>query len=480
MYKQTILTTVLLLSSIISFSQEIVNSTPVTLKKDRDVFQIVDNTQKETTLFISDKTKVKAIRLDEKMQIMDSVSAERPDTKIFTQMIGYNTNESNPRLFWSSNDFKKIYTQLYNFNDRKTSTQEYQLPLKDERFLQKFSENKKLYILTILKNSNTLKLYVFDNEGKLEEKHIELTDFHFFKSTDYKKTNLYGILGENLLPFEPSFSLQKINTEDPTSLTYSAKRRKCYSDDNKITLTIDTNFDYSQLIIINLEDYTASEKIIKKPYLPYELKSDINSNSFLIDNKLYQIKSSPEKVVLTLKDLDDNLIKEYSAAGDIPIAFKNSDIIQENGSPGSQRTLENTSQFIRKVNNLNSGVSCYQIGENNLITLGSVSEVRDSNSQILGQFGAIGALVAVAISNPSMESFNSYANRKVVKIDCLFGKDFNHIKGDVQPLAFDKIRSFFDANRDVSSQTLFKMNSLYYLGYYDNKTKEYIIRKFTD
>jgi hypothetical protein len=79
-----------------------------------------------------------------------------------------------------------------------------------------------------------------------------------------------------------------------------------------------------------------------------------------------------------------------------------------------------------------------------------------------------------------MDSFNSYSNRKVVKIECLFDADNNHIEKELKPLAFDKIRTFFDDNTDVTSRTLFKMEANYYLGYYDNKTKEYIIRRFAD
>ena len=80
MYKQSILLA-LLLYSIISFSQEIVNSTHVALKKGKSVFQIVNNSTKETTLFVSDKEKVKAIRLNSEMQIMDSLSTVRLNPK---------------------------------------------------------------------------------------------------------------------------------------------------------------------------------------------------------------------------------------------------------------------------------------------------------------------------------------------------------------------------------------------------------------
>ncbi|MNT38168.1 hypothetical protein D3C72_1743510 [compost metagenome] len=86
----------------------------------------------------------------------------------------------------------------------------------------------------------------------------------------------------------------------------------------------------------------------------------------------------------------------------------------------------------------------------------------------------------MAYYNSTMNNFNSYSNRKVVKIECLFDKENNHLKDELQPLAFDKIRTFFDDNTEVSSQTLFRVQSSYYVGYYDNKTKEYIIRKFVD
>jgi hypothetical protein len=97
MFKKLLLVS-LFLNSFISFSQELVNYTPIELKKNRDVFQIVNNDKKEVTLFVSDKIKVKAIRLNEKMQIIDSISTERPDKKKFTEMIGYNSTNSNAIL----------------------------------------------------------------------------------------------------------------------------------------------------------------------------------------------------------------------------------------------------------------------------------------------------------------------------------------------------------------------------------------------
>ena len=191
--------------SSLCFSQDIVNSTPIALNKNRDVFQIVDHFKNEVAFFVSDETKIKAIRLDENMQILDSLTYERPDRKRYTNMIGYNSQAINPRLYWSSSNFKEILAQHFNFETRKITTELFQMTFKDERVLQNFCEKGLFYILTIVKNSNILKIYAFDSKGKIEEKVIDLTGFHFFEADSYKRTNLYGVLGENLLPFEAAF-----------------------------------------------------------------------------------------------------------------------------------------------------------------------------------------------------------------------------------------------------------------------------------
>ena len=169
MYKRSILLA-LLLCSIISFSQEIVNSTPVALKKGKSVFQIVNDFTKETTLFISDKEKVKAIRLNSDMQIIDSLSTERLNPKLYVGMIGYNEDKSNINLFWTSSSHKDIFIQQFNFDKPNSENKTYTLSLKDEKFVQNFSQNGKFYIMTVLKNSDKLKLYVFDTDGKLAER----------------------------------------------------------------------------------------------------------------------------------------------------------------------------------------------------------------------------------------------------------------------------------------------------------------------
>ncbi|PAM95855.1 hypothetical protein B4N84_04725 [Flavobacterium sp. IR1] len=479
MFKKLLFTSLFLIN-LISYAQNSVLVTPLELKNNRNVFQTVNAEKKEVTLFISDKEKIKALQLNENFQIKDSISELRPDKK-YTEIIGYNIKNDNTRLYWSSNDRKKILSQLYDFESHKTSTTEHELALNKEKVVQEFSSKDNFYILTILKNSNIFNLHIFDKEGRYMVKSIDLSSFHFFRY-GYTKTNLSGVFEENLLPFENSYSLQNINADTPASLANTAKKRKCYFTNNQIIITLDKNVDYTQVIIIDLENYTAQEKIVQKHTIPADDRSFQNSNSFFFNDKLLQIKSSSNLLYFTIKDLDNNIIKEYTANATTPIDFKNSQIYQEGGDFGGKRILEKSSQFIRKVNNLHSGISCYYIGENMLVTLGGISETHQTTGQLIlaSQFGLIGGLLATTVFNPTMQSFNSYENKKVVKIEGLFDKEGNHVEGELAPLAFDKIRTIFDNYKDVSSQTIFKVENTYYLGYYDNQTKNYIIRSFID
>jgi len=469
--------TIALFSCLSSFSQEIISSTPIDLKKNVEVFAFVNEPTGQTNLFFLNENEIKAFRLDDEMKFIDSLSTPSPE-KGFSKMLGNTTSGNLINLFWSSNNQKKIILQQYDFDKQKISNKNFTLEFKNEIYLQEFSSENTFFILTLVKKSNAFKLYVFDNNGSLEVKDIDLSSTRF-----YHRADLYETFLESFMPFETPFSLEKINSKTPVSLVESAKKRKCYIENNQLIITIDTNQNYTQLIEIDLVTYKATSKtILQTPFKNFNT-TNVKFNSFYLDSKIYQVKSSPNKFYMTIKDLNGNLLKEYMANEEIAIDFKNSEINQQGNNFGGtgQKTLEHSSQFIRKVNNSNLGISCYAIKGNYMITLGSVSEQNSGGEAAMygGMFGAVGVLLAYAISNPTLESFNSYSGRKSITIAGLFDKNDNHIQGEINPLAFDKISIFFDENKKIKAQTLFRTDA-YYLGYYDIYNKTYNLRKFED
>ena len=284
---------------------------------------------------------------------------------------------------------------------------------------------------------------------------------------------------------EYSFTIQQITTESQNSLVEGAKRKKFYIKDQKLILTFDNSNNFSQLYTLDLKSYKVSQKIINKPYLAGDASFHI-SNSYLIDDKLFIIKSSSSNLLFSIVDLNGVVLNNYAIDENTnSIDFTNSEVSQELIKSTAKKTLEKPAQLIRKMYNLYPGVVCYNLNNNYLVSIGSISPIiQQANASMIlgGTFGLVGAIAGSLIdgANPVIKNINPYTNRKVIYVNCLFDKDGKHVEGEVPTLAFDKIRTFFEKNNDISSQTMFKLNTAYYLGYYEIKSKQYTIRKFTD
>ncbi len=480
----------LMLCHLCAFSQDMLNSIPIDLKNNRDVFQVVNDSKNETALFLSDRKKVTALKLDNRMLVIDSVSVARPEKK-YKDIIGYNGDKSNPVIFWGSSDHKEIYSQFYDFSSHKVSGNTYKIPLEKEEFLLYFSEDNIFYMLTTVLKSSFLNLYVFKN-GNFEKRTIDLSELKIVNAdskTEAFSTQLKDgfTSGDHFfsLGFKTAFRLEKIEPESPTSLTESSKKIKCYTSGQSIIITSDENPKFTQFITIPLE--TGKPELQLFPQKEIVGEGDINSNSFFMDGKLFQMVLNSEKMFLTVKDLDGKLLSEYSANGSEPINFKNSDVVRKSASTGTKRVLEKTSQFLRKINDSKCGISSYKIDGNYLLTIGTVSDESSGGGGGMMPMGGFGVgpthftsnFSYVYFNNPTI-NFDSYANRRVVYLNSLFNENAQHIEGEVPELAFDKMKEFSKRFYEFTILTVYKSAGDYYLGYYNINNKQYVIRQFTE
>lgn len=470
-----IIITALVLNAFLGFTQESTLSFPIEMKGNRDVFQIVNSLNNSVTLFLSDKEKVTAIRLNEKFEVVDSLTTNRPDKK-YSEILGYNGDYSNPRLFLGKQNKKEIIELEFNFSDKASSTKEYSLELKKEKIIKSISSNSIFYLITCSKEDLALNFYVFKDHN-LELIKIDLKGETFYNL--YKeRTNIFDIVTESIHMEDASSGIELITKNTLTTLLSSSIKRKMYLDGNNLIFTFDNNKDVTQSIFIDLTTFNHHVKYYKNP----KINGDdlfLNSNSYLYDNKVFQIKTSSDEFYLTVKDLDDNLIKTHHLKKSDSLYFNNTPVFQENGEFGGNREFEKASKFIRKINNLSCGLTVHSLGDNYLLTIGSVSQTNGNVAILGGMFGLAGALVATAI-NPTMDSFNSYANQKVVYTNCLFNKEIEHIAGSVPEFPFDKIRNYLDINKALKSKTLFKFNDYYYLGFYLKSEEKYSFEKFKE
>lgn len=468
-----------LLITSISFSQELVKSVPLKVAKKSDVFQVVDSEKKQVLLFFSNKDGVKTIRFNDNFELLDSLSGNRPYQE-YDDIIGYSISNNKYYSYWASSNSKEIAYQCFDFENKKIEFKTYQLEFIKEKPIEKITVNNVFYLITILKNTSTLNFYVF-KDGKMDKKSIDLSGKTFIDGEN-KKTNLWDLVSRGT-EFQPSLNIQNILNETPPSLTFSANKRKAYVNGSNLIFTFDENTGFTQVLNFNLNDFSVEQKSYSQSYVEETEFGGLESNSFLLSDKIVQLKLNSNLMKLSVKDLEGNVLKEYDAYAEKEINFKNSEIIQENGKIKNTRVLDNSNQLLRKIYNLNPSISCYSLNDKVYLTLGSVSLVQNNNAAMYGgMIGSFtGALIGAAISsNYSVNNLNSYEKRKVVYVNCLFDNDFNHIDGKLKKLAFDELRVFADNNDYLVCQTVFRLSSTLFYGGYDREKSNYSFYKFND
>lgn len=496
-----LLLTALFLNSLVSFSQDIVKEFDLKLEKKRDFFQVANEDKKEVILFLNDKEKVTSIRFDEKFNIIDSLTTARPEKK-YANIIGYSQKDNNYFVFWASEDRKEISSQYFNFAKKETKTTSINLELKKEKIVKELTINNVFYLITILKNTSILKFYISDANGNLNEKTVDLSHLEFKNIFDHTE-NLYTVLTDE--SSNPNF--QTIANDSPPSLVLSSKRYKIYTyNSDEIIFTIDNTTHATQVLRINLQDFASNlksipqQKIVKGEYGAIRFRS----NSFLIDNKILQVKTNSFVLFLTISDLSGNKINEYKVLHDEEIGFKNSGFFhQKNGLFSLKdasfliaKNIKNSEQFLRQINDSPS-ISCYNLNGVYYTVLGSSEDVSHGGSGMTGigmTSGGMGNAMAFFPYQKcyTIENLISYKDKIVVYTNCLFDANFNHLDGEMKTSAFDKVRTFLEENKELKENVglftqslykdliLFKFDKSLYLGNYNKESKKYQIFSFSE
>jgi hypothetical protein len=124
--------------------------------------------------------------------------------------------------------------------------------------------------------------------------------------------------------------------------------------------------------------------------------------------------------------------------------------------------LDKSNQLIRKIGNLYPSISCYRHGEQIVLTIGGVSEVKD-NPWVGAMFGVIGLAIDMAINRYSNDNFNSYVNRKIVYVSGVFDNQFNALNEPRVHSSFDRLREFV-SDKKIDKAVMFSLGSSLYLG----------------
>lgn len=448
-----IITFLLLIQSTLHYSQTILATYPLELKKSKEYRQIINAENKithEFFAFISDKESLTILKYNSSLFLNKQFTLARPDIS-YKKLTGYSFDkDGNPTLYWSNQDLTKIMAIQYDLDNHTTSAIiEIELPLFNQSIITQFQENNIFYILAQKHFEEKLILYRF-KDGKKQEKELDFSNFKF-KNTLNQEIRLSKIL--EVCPIE------KIETSQFNPLFKGTQRTKLYILRDKMLLTFDHNDNETQSFEIDLD----TAEIQEKNYPKTATKDPVClSNSYYHENKIYQFKANRAELLFEIKDYKTaESIKNINVLETEMIPFKTSPLwLQiENQKP---REIKNTAKFLNQLVQQDVGLTVYKTLNSILITIGGTGITQFINNSY----------------NENNAMFTDYPI--TTYFESVFDKKLEQTKSSQDPLAIDFISSFAQEHPEVSLSGFIRYKNYYILSYYDTHEKKYTMRKFID
>ncbi|MCD0475584.1 hypothetical protein LPB87_14385 [Flavobacterium sp. EDS] len=438
----------------IVIGQTVLNSYPIDLKK-YDESNMIMNVENTTThdvfVFATNATNVTILKYNNALFLVNEFTVPRTNLENHS-IIGYSFSEDgNPTLYWATDDYKSILVVKYYLEGKTYKMLSYNSPISSQFIIATFQKNNLFYIITKDLATPELIVYVFKN-GVVEEK---LFDFSTYAFQDRKtqRISFNQVITDN--------PIEKIELDEYNPLFKSSKKSKLYMFDEHIILTLDHNPIKTQVFDINLENNAITEKTFTKSVINNPKKL---GNSFLYNDKIYQVNASQDELVFDIKNYNSGeTLKSFKVIKSDTIRFKSSPLLVQ-GENQRTRELKNTSKFLQRLSNLDIGISVFKNSQNTLVTLGGVPKIEKRYYTV----------------NDQLYTWDFGSSAESVFFESTLNKDNEFVKFEQQPYAFDNINLFLEQNKKAILATTLKFKDFYILGYYDSTTKQYVMRKFTD
>jgi len=476
------------------FSQDIISEYDLKLKNNlnerRESIPILNDETNELSLFIVDRKTIRFTKYSKDFQVIQQLELERPKSILKNIMkvvhLGGDTYQ-----FLMSN------TTKYNFGIITLDAEKATIDFAEIKFLpfewhyvNTFIINNRLHVMTVGYMSSKLNIHKIDQNGVLTTQEYDLSSEVFLSRKD-KKTTLYRAFKPSLNTLSTDLKAEIIDLNIPNALEVTSGLVKIYllEDQNSFLMSVDTDKRHTSLINFDLDSSTYTLTKIKKPILhSVNLKNRflVRSNSFISDNKLYQISGLSKEMRFQIVNLDSKAIDKqlFLKDTDSVIQFKNTPIIEEEGYYVGHWGKEKTKTFLRKITSGKIGVSVYKRKDTLRLMLGGLKKVA-SGAPVMVGFGAvpIGGVangVFNSFANPMFLNYRGYTSTRATYIKCLFDKNMNHLQGEVTDNAFDRIRDFSETVDNKKAETIFKFDGYYVYGYYESLSNKYFLRKFEE
>ncbi|MDT0539022.1 hypothetical protein [Croceitalea sp. P059] len=441
-------------------------------------FSLVDDTSGNFTVFLTKNSKVSAYFFLKNFEFHSRLYHDKFPTK-YRLPLGGTIKQKQYSLFFSNDSKSRFAGITFDFESGLKHSFEIDLKLKKEIFIISFTHNNTFYLVSASYRENYLYLYKFNSNGEYVKKNLDLTGADFYGNSGFK-TRLKSTLALDMHN-NPITEPLLVKKEIPYSLDSMVSLIKLYLDDDSFYLVSDINKDFSQII---------KHSFIEEKTDVFQINQPISSpnylnNSFLYEDKLFQIKVSAKELHYQISDIkNQSILKKYVVKKDDEFFLTNGTIRQRGGRFKSYRELEKTSQFLRKVGNGNLGIYVEKEGDDYHVRIGSVAEIEDgvvAAVAFLNPFTVVASFGALTLfANPAALAFYKASKTKAVYINNGLDSNFEITSIKEKENIFYTIQDYLKEQeiKRYSAADIFRYDDYFIFGMLDKKSKEYVLLKF--
>lgn len=326
------------------------------------------------SLIFMDNNKIVASQINGELEETSSFQTD-PFPKVYTIPLGVeNKGAHGLVIFLADRSFDSFGMVEFDFDNKSSVATPLDLELKKETFLRAFTQDGKVYVLSIMNQSSILNFYVLHTDGSHTKNTVDLSG-EKFRYWDNSLVNLHSLMSR---PYGRGVAnlLALIDARTPNSLEISASDSKLFLEPDAFYLTFESNRNITQLVKIDSKDFSYELSSFNKPYIP-NAPDWKKANSFLFKGKYLGITATKDELLFEVTDyLSREKINSFVIEKNGEITFKNTPIsIESSLYRDRHREMENGNRFLRDMARTEIGVSIYPENGNYIVTLGTFENV---------------------------------------------------------------------------------------------------------
>ncbi|MFN8206421.1 MAG: hypothetical protein U0T82_03320 [Bacteroidales bacterium] len=179
-------TLILILLSSGLFSQELVTKQKVNLEKffteKREAYPVINGNN--VSLYLTDPNSISRLSFDLELNQQTIYTWRLPDGP-YDLILGGRHTPTNEILFFSDNKRRKLGSIVFPADGASLLVKNIDLDLKNEAFIESFNHGDNFIMLTVIKQTNILRIYSFTNPVDYTVKDINFFDFRFDSGEQY-------------------------------------------------------------------------------------------------------------------------------------------------------------------------------------------------------------------------------------------------------------------------------------------------------